>query len=76
MRFLKLCSWGTLILILASGPLMAQQAAAPVSVGEIYKRVSPAVVLIEELNSKREPIWLSLIHILPRAEKAESAKTG
>jgi hypothetical protein len=55
MRFFRLCFLGTLIFALASGPLAAQQSVLPIDAGQIYKRVSPAVVLIEGLNSKRQP---------------------
>jgi len=56
MRFRRLCFWGTLILAPAAGPLAAQQSALPIDAAQIYRRVSPAVVLIEALNLQRQPV--------------------
>lgn len=52
MRFRTLCFCLALTFVTIAGPVMAQQSTAPIDAGQLYKRVSPTVVLIEAVDDK------------------------
>jgi S1-C subfamily serine protease len=52
MRTIKYFGQAALTMACATGLLLSQQTSSPIDAGQIYKRISPAVVLIEAVDSQ------------------------